>query len=84
MRGMDTADKPGPALIDQAVPEPIADLLDTMAGGDPDATADVLEGIARRLRKAAKAKHALARVPAASISAAFELRAKRREAKPCP
>lgn len=83
MRGMDTADNPGRVLVDGADPEWVTDLLDTMAEGDPDATAEVLKGMALRLRKAGKPKHPLASIPSASIRAAFDLRAKRREAEPC-
>ena len=59
-------------------PEWVAGLLDTMAEGDPDDAAEVLEQLARRLRKAAKARNALARVSTASLRAAVELRVGRR------
>ena len=59
-------------------PEWVAGLLDTMAEGDPDDAAEVLEQLARRLRKAAKARHALAQVGTASLRAAVELRVGRR------
>jgi hypothetical protein len=59
-------------------PEWVAGLLDTMAEGDPDDAAEVLEQLARRLRKAAKARNALAQVSTASLRAAMELRVGRR------
>jgi hypothetical protein len=59
-------------------PEWVAGLLDTMAEGDPDDAAEVLEQLARRLRKAAKARNALAQVSTASLRAAVELRVRRR------
>jgi hypothetical protein len=59
-------------------PEWVAGLLDMMADGDPDDAAEVLEQLARRLRKAAKARNALAQVSTASLRAAMELRVGRR------
>ena len=59
-------------------PEWVTGLLDTMAAGDPDDAAEVLEQLARRLRKAAKARNALAQVSTASLRAAVELRMGRR------
>jgi hypothetical protein len=61
----------------------VVELLDTMAQGDMDATAETLEGLARRLRKASKARQLLTRVPATAIRAAFERRANRNAARPC-
>jgi len=81
---MDVTDnRSGLAAAGADDPAWVADLLDTMAEGDMDATADVLEGVARRLRKASKARHALTQVSTSSIRAAFELRATRDEAAPC-
>ncbi len=82
--GMDTTDDSGGLATAGADGRAwVADLLDTMAEGDMDATAETLEGLARRLRKASKARHALTRVPAAAIKAAFELRSNRSESWPC-
>jgi hypothetical protein len=66
------------AVADIDDPEWVAGLLDTMAEGDPDDAAEVLEQLARRLRKAAKARNALARVSTPSLRAAMELRVGRR------
>jgi len=60
-------------------PEWVADLLDTMADGDMDKIANLLEQVVGRLRKASKARNTLVRVPAASLRAAFELRSARAE-----
>ena len=65
-------------VADIDAPEWVAGLLDTMADGDPDDAAEVLEQLARRLRKAAKARNALAQVSTASLRAAVELRVGRR------
>jgi hypothetical protein len=66
-------------------PEWVVSLLDTMAEGDLDATAQTLEQLARRLRKAARARNALMRVPAASLRAAMALRSSRRKGvETCP
>ncbi|CAA9400942.1 MAG: hypothetical protein AVDCRST_MAG75-2137 [uncultured Propionibacteriaceae bacterium] len=81
---MDTTERTDGLLLNGSDPEWVADLLDTMAEGDHDATAEALEGLARRLRKAAKAKHMLGQVPAASICLAFELRQSRAKATRCP
>ena len=59
-------------------PEWVVSLLDTMAEGDLDATAQALEQLARRLRKAARARNALIRVPAASLRAAMAMRSAQR------
>lgn len=66
------------AVADIDDPEWVVGLLDTMAEGDPVDAAEVLEQLARRLRKAAKARNALARVSTASLRAAVELRVGRR------
>ena len=83
IRPMDMTANRSELRLEVADPEWVAGLLDTMAAGDPDAAAEVLEGLARRLSKAAKAKHALSRVPAAAIRAAFELRASRPGSPSC-
>ena len=66
-------------------PEWVVGLLDTMAEGDLDATAQALEQLARRLRQAARARNALMRVPAASLRAAMALRSSQRKGiESCP
>ena len=60
-------------------PERIVGLLDAMADGDFDATAHVLEELARKLRKAARARTALLRVPATSLRAGMALRTSHRK-----
>ena len=80
---MQTTDNPADSATAAADPEWVAELLDTMTQGDMDVTAEALEGLAHTLRKASKARHALAQVPAASIRAASELRAGRNEATAC-
>jgi hypothetical protein len=66
-------------------PEWVVGLLDTMAKGDLDATAHALEQLARRLRKAARARNSLIRVPAASLRAAMALRSSQRKGvESCP
>lgn len=75
----------GPAPTGVYDPEWVAGLLDTMAEGDLDATAQALEQLARRLRKSARARNALIRVPAASLRAAMALRsAQRKGVESCP
>lgn len=59
-------------------PEWVVSLLDTMAEGDLDATAQALEQLARRLRKAARARKALIGAPAASPRAAIAWRSSQR------
>lgn len=71
---MDQKENDDHASTDVYDPEWIVGLLDTMAEGDLNATADTLEQLARRLRKAAQAKNALIRVPAAPLRAAIALR----------
>ena len=71
---MDQKENEGHASTDVYDPAWIVGLLDTMAEGDLDATADTLEQLARRLRKAARARNALIRVPAARLRAAIALR----------
>lgn len=56
----------------------VADLLDTVALADLETTAVALEDLARRLRKAAKAKKALMEVPTPSLKAGVDLRTERR------
>ena len=63
-------------------PEWVADLVDTMREGDLDITVDILEGLVRRLRKASKARQALARVPASTLRSALELRARDTQSGP--
>jgi hypothetical protein len=58
-------------------------LLATMADADMDTTAETLEGLARRLRKASKARRLLTRASPASIRAAFDQREKRNQGTPC-
>ena len=66
-------------------PEWVVGLLDTLAEGDLDATAQALEQVARRLRKAARARNALIRVPAAPLRAAMALRSSQRKGvESCP
>jgi hypothetical protein len=66
-------------------PEWVVGLLDTMAEGDLDATAQALEQLARRIRKAARARNALIRVPPAPLRAAMALRSSRRKGvESCP
>jgi hypothetical protein len=66
-------------------PDWVIGLLDTMAEGDLDATAQALEQLARRLRKAAQARNALIRVPAAPLRAAIVLRSSQRKGvESCP
>lgn len=60
-------------------PEWVVGLLDTMAEGDLDATAQALEQVVRRLRKAARARNALIRVPAAPLRTAIALRSSQRK-----
>jgi hypothetical protein len=64
----------GPAPTGVYDPEWVVGLLDTMAEGDLEATAQALEQLARRLRKAARARNALIGAPAASLRAAIALR----------
>jgi hypothetical protein len=61
----------------------VVGLLDTMAEADMDPTAETLEGLARRLRKASKARLLLTRVSLTSIRAAFDQRGKQNEATSC-
>ena len=66
-------------------PEWVVGLLDTLAEGDLVATAQALEQVARRLRKAARARNALIRVPAAPLIAAMALRSSQRKGvESCP
>ena len=76
---MDLQENEGHGSTDVYDPEWIASLLDTMAEGDLNATADTLEQLARRLRKAAQARNALIRVPAAPLRAAIALRSSQPE-----
>ena len=69
----------GPAPTGVYDPEWVVGLLDTMAEGDLDATAQALEQLARRLRKAARARKALIGAPAASLKAAIALRCSQRK-----
>ena len=59
-------------------PEWVIGLLDDLTLGDLDQAAQTLERLARRLRKAAKAKRMLVNVPMASVRIALEVRRQRR------
>ena len=73
------------ALTGEYDPEWVLGLLDTMAEGDLNATAQALEQLARRLRKAARARNALITVPAAPLRAAMALRSSQRKSvESCP
>ena len=74
-----TDDHAQDALANIADPEWVADLLDTMAAGDAELTAEALEGVVNRLRKASKARRLLIGVPAAVVQAGLAVRAERRE-----
>lgn len=75
IEGMEIAHE---TLFGDSDAEWVADLLDTVALADLETTAEALEDLARRLRKAAKAKKALMQVPTQSLKAGIDLRTERR------
>ncbi len=86
MCGMNTTDDAALADVRLAGAQDVewvADLLDTLAEGDLDTTAELLESLARRLRKASKARRALSQVPSDMLRAIFVLRSGQDEGRSC-
>lgn len=64
---------PQPPLFEEADPEWVADLFDTMRAGDLDSVVDRLDEVIWVMRKAAKARRILASINAGGLRAGLEL-----------